>query len=403
MRIPQLIDAPPSVAGDWSAITVYFAGTSWDGNRGTDQHMAARLSGSRSVLFVDPPVPVLRTGTAGRLAVRPRLQQLDERLLRLTPVAPPAQTRRGMRGLSAAVLRRTTTAALVHLSSRADVVVAAGLWPALESVPARLKVLYGTDDFVAGAELMGMSRAWVERCEARQLHAADRIVAVSEELAVRWRSRGRDVVVIENGCDVDPLRDVGLAVRAEDVQLPGPVVGFIGHLSDRIDLALLEAVADDGHSLLLVGPMARGFETQRLAHLLVRENVQWVGPKPYDQLPRYLRTMSVGIVPYADSAFNRASSPLKTLEYLASGLPAVVTDLPAMRRLPDMAVRRASSPRAFADEVARVLTAAPDADAAARRRAVAALFSWDSRALRFGELLDAREADAPEFSRLQQG
>jgi len=54
--------------------------------------------------------------------------------------------------------------------------------------------------------------------------------------------------------------------------------------------------------------------------------VRWVGPQPYGALPGYLRLMDVGVVPYRDSAFNRGSFPLKTLEYLAAGRGVVATD-----------------------------------------------------------------------------
>src|SRR5258708_23401667 len=43
--------------------------------------------------------------------------------------------------------------------------------------------------------------------------------------------------------------------------------------------------------------------------------------------------MDVGITPYRDTPFNRASFPLKTLEYLGAGLPVVSADLPAARWL----------------------------------------------------------------------
>ena len=56
--------------------------------------------------------------------------------------------------------------------------------------------------------------------------------------------------------------------------------------------------------------------------LLARPNVQWVGAAPFERLPTYMRAIDVGIVPYADSAFNQ-ELPLKTLEYLAAGRPTV--------------------------------------------------------------------------------
>ena len=71
--------------------------------------------------------------------------------------------------------------------------------------------------------------------------------------------------------------------------------------------------------MLFVGPRHFTFEMERIERLLEQPNVQWVGPKPFESLPTYLRAIDVGVTPYTDTAFNRGSFPLKTLEYLAAG------------------------------------------------------------------------------------
>jgi teichuronic acid biosynthesis glycosyltransferase TuaH len=375
-------------SGDWSGLVVFFGGTAWDGNRFPDQHIAERLTRWAPVLYVDPPLSALRAVRAGGArALRPRLTRLDERLLRLTPVAPPAPQRKGVRHVTNELVRRTARAAVRRLGTTTDVVVVASLSPWLDAVPARIRILYGTDDFVAGAELMGVGVDWLRRREQEQLRQADLAIAVSEELARSWRTQGARVDVVENGCDVELFAGTDGAVLPTDVVLTPPIAGFIGHLSNRIDLALLEAVADDGHSVLLVGPRQSTFAPDRIAGLLARPNVQWTGPRPFEALPGYLRLMDVGLVPYADTAFNRASFPLKTLEYLAAGRPAVVTGLPAMHRLPADAVSMADTPACFARAVAAALSALPDETAATRRRAVAAEHGWDARAADFARLL----------------
>ena len=52
-------------------------------------------------------------------------------------------------------------------------------------------------------------------------------------------------------------------------------------------------------------------------------------------MPAYIAAIDIGITPYLDSPFNRASFPLKTLDYLSAGRPAVSTALPAARWLYD--------------------------------------------------------------------
>ncbi len=57
------------------------------------------------------------------------------------------------------------------------------------------------------------------------------------------------------------------------------------------------------------------------------------GREQFEDLPGYLAAMDVGLVPYGATEFNRWSFPMKTLEYLAAGLPVVSTSLPAVRWL----------------------------------------------------------------------
>jgi teichuronic acid biosynthesis glycosyltransferase TuaH len=160
---------------------------------------------------------------------------------------------------------------------------------------------------------------------------------------------------------------------------------------------LLEAVAESGVSLLLVGPRHARFELARMQRLLARDNVQWVGPKKFEELPSYLRAIDVGLVPYTDSAFNRGSFPLKTLEYLAAGRGVVATDLPAMRWLDTDLIRVETMATGFANAVVEALRDPRPPAEVARRRAFAAAHSWDRRAEALAEVLGVRPsaAEAP--------
>jgi teichuronic acid biosynthesis glycosyltransferase TuaH len=223
--------------------------------------------------------------------------------------------------------------------------------------------LYGTDDYVAGARLMGLSSRWLEGLEAQCLEDADVVLAVSDDLASKWHEQGRNVNVLPNGCKPLP-ESAGARSDDEAIVSPGagdgdgrPVVGLIGQLSSRINMTLLEALADGGLRMVLVGPVDPQWEPERFAALQARPTVQWTGRVPAEALPDLLASMDVGITPYADSAFNRASFPLKTLEYLAAGLPAVVTDIPASQWLRNDLVEALG-----ADAAAHHLAVATDPD-----------------------------------------
>ena len=238
-------------------------------------------------------------------------------------------------------------------------------------------MFYAKDDYVAGASLMRIAPARLRRRDRRQPADADVVVAVSETLADRYRAMGHEPLVIPNGCDVDHYRDTADA-PLPDIDLPrSPVAGLIGTLSGRIDVSLLEAVAGADVSVLLVGGRPPAASSEALDLLLTDPRVTWAGPQPFHRLPSYLRVMDVGLVPYSShDPFNRASSPLKVLEYLAAGRPVVATDLPAVRELDTDLVTIAEGPEAFAAAVQEAALTARDPELIARRQAFAARHSW---------------------------
>ena len=73
------------------------------------------------------------------------------------------------------------------------------------------------------------------------------------------------------------------------------------------------------------------------------DNVHWLGPKDYDELPRYLQEFSVATIPFVLNDVTHAVSPVKLHEYLAAGKPVVATRHardPHLRRRHDCEWRR---------------------------------------------------------------
>ncbi|WP_456823141.1 glycosyltransferase [Cellulomonas sp. P5_E12] len=372
-------------ASAWRNLVVLVSGVSWDDSAMSEKRLALALSAHAPVLFVDPPMSVLTPLRKRHLGarLRTRLQVLGPGLARLTPLAPPGVSRPGLRRAALVTTRSAIRRAVRTLDADVHAIVVASFDDLLDACPARIKVLWGTDDWVAGASLMGLSADWLRREEARQLAAADLVVAVSPTLAERWAASGRPTVVIPNGCDAAAFARADELSPPDDVRLPAPVAGFIGHLSARIDIGALEAVAASGHSLLLVGPRSLTFDLDRMDALLARDNVQWTGPRPFEELPAYMSAISVGLTPYADTAFNRSSYPLKTMEYLAAGRQVVTTDLPASREIPAGLATLCAGPDEFARATLAALETPDEPGAAERRRAFGAQHSWDARAEQF--------------------
>ena len=394
-----------SRSGEWDDLIVLCATTQYDGMPMGDWHLARELSKLAPVLFVDPPMsrltPLRRPEAASAMA-KPRLTVLGPGRARLTPVVQPGPSRPGLVHLSTELTKRYLRRATTALGGQVRAVISGWpLYPVHGACQEQVSVYWAKDDFVGGAVLLGESARLLDFRERRVAAAADLVVAANPLVAQTWQRRGLDPVLIPFGADTAAYERVDEAPPPVDLHLPAPVAGFVGRLNLRTDLALLEAVAAGGQSLLLVGPKDAGFEPGRISALTARPNVRWVGPKPFEVLPSYLKVIDVGLVPYRDSAFNRGSFPLKTLEYLAAGRPVVATDLPAIRwlleELGDQGATGnicvAEGPVDFAAQARRLAAAPRTAQAMASRRKFAGRHSWENRARQVHASILSRCAD----------
>jgi teichuronic acid biosynthesis glycosyltransferase TuaH len=391
---------------EWDDLVVLCAANGFDGVRMSDWHLAQQLSKLAPVLYVDPPIsrltPVRHPETAGALG-SPRLRLQGPGLARLTPVVQPFPGRPGVAGMTSALARRYLRRATARLGGRVQAVISGWpQYPVFGSCTEQVRVYWAKDDFVGGAALLGLNAKMLDRHERRVAAGADLLIVANPVVAATWRSRGLDPLLLPFGTNAAAYLGTEHAPLPPDVSLPGPVAGFVGRINERTDLRLLEAIADRGRSLLLVGPKDPAFEPERFEALRRRRNVRWVGLKPFEALPSYLRMMDVGLVPYRDSRFNRGSFPLKTLEYLAAGLPVVATDLPAIRWLATDLVCIAG-PASFADQVDRLLATPRTAAMRERRQAFAERHSWARRAADIHEAVTRRSCVTTDSDNILPG
>lgn len=378
-------------------MVVLRAGTPWDGTRLSEQHVSEHLGRTLTVLYVDPPMSARTARLDPRLATawaEPALRVVAPGVWRLTPHTPPGRNRPLVGPVVDALVRRAVSRAVRTLAPRAvEALVTVPDRPVFGAAGERRRVHWVKDDYTAGAHLIQQSASRRRRGEQRMAAAADVVVVASEVLAGAWRGRHPRVVVVPPGCDVD---HVGGAPRPwrPAVPLPPPVAGFVGTISPRIAWDLLEGVAAAGHSLLLVGAPQRGLDPTALDRLVARPNVHWLGSVPYADLPSVYDILDVSLVPYTDTAFNRASFPLKVLEGLAAGRRVVSTDMPSVRWLGTDLVTTAATADDFVAAVGDALRAPTPVAEQDRRRAYARQHSWEQRAEAFLHALDVAPAGA---------
>ncbi|MHA2159861.1 MAG: glycosyltransferase family 4 protein [Candidatus Thorarchaeota archaeon] len=166
---------------------------------------------------------------------------------------------------------------------------------------------------------------------------ANCLFVVTEYLKKLLVSRGLDpkkIVVIPNGVDValfNPKVDAS-EIRKKYQLTNRFVVLFSGHIEDWAGVNLIYDLAKclnteiPNSTILLVGA---GTSKNKLLDRLNRSNlihmVTYAGLHSYGEMPLFTAASDVALCLFPDSPVAHAASPLKLLEYLASGKAVVAT------------------------------------------------------------------------------
>ena len=105
------------------------------------------------------------------------------------------------------------------------------------------------------------------------------------------------------------------------------------------------------------------------------KNMFFLGRKPYNDLPRYVKNFDVCINPYVLDGVGANVDPLKLYDYIASGKPVVSVNIPAAQRFSDIMPLTQT-----ADEFTRAIESVlKNPGDATKRMQTAAAHSWSAR------------------------
>lgn len=240
-------------------------------------------------------------------------------------------------------------------------------------------VYYCVDDF---SSWPGLDARPLREMEEKLVAKADVLIAASEYLQDHLAKFGRNAALLTHGIDPQHWRRNGQTMAPKNLEtLERPLVVFWGMVDQRMDVEFVGRLASDLQSgtIVLVGPKDHPDPA-----LLRLPRVCWLPPVSYGELPALAGEAAVLIMPYRDLPVTRAMQPLKLKEYLASGRPTVVRNLPAAADWTDC-LDVADSAVEFSAAVARRL-GGDDPQRIARVRQRLEGESWAEKARQFREL-----------------
>jgi glycosyltransferase involved in cell wall biosynthesis len=363
----------------------------WGRHPSSCQHLVTHLLDCHQTIWVNTigtRTPRLNAETARRATGKVRQWVWKQKsfdvpmppgLTVLNPKMWPWLTRALDRRLNCALLMRQLTPVIRALP---EVPVAVTTLPIVADLIGRLPaakwVYYCVDDF---GQWPGLDRKTMARMEEIVVAKADIVIAASETLQNRLACMGRHSHLLTHGVDVDFWANSNEPIVTFDA-LERPLIVFWGVTDRRMDVAFIRRLSKELQrgTIVLAGPeQGPDPELARLPH------VHKTGILPFPMLPALAREAAVLIMPYVNEPVTQAMQPLKLKEYLATGKPAVVRDLPANREWAD-ALDLAATPEAFSATVRlRIETGLPAEQAEARKRLRTE--SWAVKAAEFSRLV----------------
>ena len=149
--------------------------------------------------------------------------------------------------------------------------------------------------------------------------AADVVFATARKIEEEAREiRSEGVYYLPNGVDFAHFHRPDAPEPEDFRRLPRPRILYVGSLSHWFDAELLAyaARAFPNASFPVIGK-----NKTDLSAIASLPNVHLMGPRPYAELPNYLRHSDAAIIPFLRNELTDATNPVKIFEYFAAGLP----------------------------------------------------------------------------------
>jgi glycosyltransferase involved in cell wall biosynthesis len=232
-------------------------------------------------------------------------------------------------------------------------------------------------------------RALLRRLDDELTQRSDIVFATSRAQWERRKSINPRTYFVPNAVDFELFHRAvteELPIPADIANVAHPILGFVGWLTNHIDVALLRRISEayTNCSIVLVGPgrLPGGAD---LEFLRSRPNVFFLGRKDYRSVPAYLRMFDVALMPYSLIGHVLSAYPAKLHEYLAAGRAVVATAAPELRPY-ESVVYLAETYDEFIQMIGEALSDR-SVEAVDARLAVARDNTWDRRVAEIDHLL----------------
>lgn len=293
---------------------VCFSHLRWNFVYQRPQHLLSRAAQEQRVFFVEEPV--FDQG-------EPRLEvsQPQEQLTVVVPHLPHGLSEEAVNSAQQKLINDLFKLRHIHTY------IAWYYTPMALNFTRHLKPVVTVYDCMDELTLFKGASPMLKKLEVELFSRADLVFTGGQSLYEVKRNQHPSVYCFPSSIDAAHFaqaRQPGEA-PADQAGIPHPRLGFFGVIDERFDIPLLASLAEarpDWH-FVMIGPVVKIDP----ATLPQRDNIHYLGPKSYSELPAYLAGWDVALLLFARNDATRFISPTKTPEYLAGGKPVVSTSI----------------------------------------------------------------------------
>jgi len=244
-------------------------------------------------------------------------------------------------------------------------------------IPSKIKIFDSIDNLLVHTETKKFYKKikkaydWVE-------HNVN-LICIASEGQREMFSTSSKLFLLSNGVDKIFLNAVKHGVPEDIKYIAKPIAGYAGALQDRLDVVLMEGVINllPDYNFVFLGPVD---DFLYIKPLTKYSNVHILGNKRFKDIPSYIDSFDVCIIPHKVNEFTKSMDPLKVYEYLACGKPIVSTPVSGTEKFRDY-IFIANNVSEFAESIKKAATG-DNYQAYNKRKDIALEHAWNKKVTR---------------------
>jgi len=336
-------------------VIVFWSISEWDkmGRRPMIRALAKNLEGIANILYIDTPFSPVTTFLSNRerynrINKKSSLEKISQNLYRFTP--------NGLLNEYAIKKLRIQKIYYKALEREINRIIQTLGWNGSQKIswvnyPSQINQVGVVNESLVVYECYDEYRSFsqdkkknqrMSDLEDKLLKKVDIVFTTSHPLYNSRKELHPNVFLTPNGVNFtlfNKTSDSGKIIEDIDC-ITHPIIGFIGNITPFINLDIFRLLAEKhpDWSLVLIGPYdKRSNEVKKFMYKIKsRDNIFYLGSKPFEELHLYLNSFDVAINPFKINNFTNAINPLKIWEYMACGKPTVSTAIKPVKKYKDI-------------------------------------------------------------------